>query len=430
MKRKIRQIILLSILIVCVLGLAGCGKKVADEEKIKQDLDVVLNNGYLSEGEKIDSIVVEKRQTEKKQKIDVVWCKIITSDETVSYEKEAVVTYGLYDKDGWIFDDVSVNDEDEWILTPLQGVSEDDVAEVLQGQTVMIDGESWYIENNIDKINIITQDTSLEQKQDKITADVSILSDVLIAHGEVQMTFKFDKKWDVESYEITTPFESGYQPDKQLIISEQDLISIITENPVLFMENTEEQQKINVSEAEIKNFIIDDNLVSDMGLANTYNCSFDLNKKGASFEVEVTIPYRYYMESGWEREEISYSTVSVKTVDFSVLEGTWEGQMSEFDVSNNTMQMAEWEIAEIADDGNVTMTINLPKENRSCILVGYVDSNNLGISLEFSEWIKKPARTAYIYEPKIQGILDVDNGTIKCIDQAYTNTFEMTKRDD
>ena len=82
--RKSRCIVLLFIAVILLLS--GCSS-VANEKKIQSDLETDTQFDFLNEGEKIEKLEIEKRQTDKKQKIDTIWCMITTADTEVSYRK-------------------------------------------------------------------------------------------------------------------------------------------------------------------------------------------------------------------------------------------------------------------------------------------------------------------------------------------------------
>ena len=49
MRKATKYTLLMSMLIICALTLSGCGKKVADEEQIKQELESNTEIIFLSE---------------------------------------------------------------------------------------------------------------------------------------------------------------------------------------------------------------------------------------------------------------------------------------------------------------------------------------------------------------------------------------------
>lgn len=123
----------LPLILIVMMLLGGCGKAVRDEKQIQADLESDLQANYFAENEKIIEVKIEKRQTEKKEKHDTVWCSVQTEDERCAYEKSLVLTYSLYDEGGWLLDDVSVNSRSEWVITPIIGISNDEIAASLCG---------------------------------------------------------------------------------------------------------------------------------------------------------------------------------------------------------------------------------------------------------------------------------------------------------
>lgn len=87
MKKSIKIPILVGGLIISMFSLSACGQKVADEEQIKEDLGENAEIQFLREDEQIEEVVIEKRQTEKEQKTDTVWCTVTTSNTEVSCQK-------------------------------------------------------------------------------------------------------------------------------------------------------------------------------------------------------------------------------------------------------------------------------------------------------------------------------------------------------
>ena len=107
-----------------LIGSAGCSS-VPKEKEIQEDLENYSENyseeKFLSDGEVIDEIKIEDRDTNKKEKYDNVLCTVITEKNNISYEKEVNLTYQKYEKD-WELKDLSVNDSDAWIIKPLKGI--------------------------------------------------------------------------------------------------------------------------------------------------------------------------------------------------------------------------------------------------------------------------------------------------------------------
>ena len=78
---------------VLVCAITACGAKTADESRIKQELESNQQFHVLQDGETIDEVVIEKRQTDKEQKTDKVWCSVSTNDTEAAYQKNVVLTH-------------------------------------------------------------------------------------------------------------------------------------------------------------------------------------------------------------------------------------------------------------------------------------------------------------------------------------------------
>lgn len=421
--KKIKRIMLfVCMLIVCAMGLCACAG-VPKEKEVITDIEEVLKES-LGDAEKIDNIEILQRNTEKDAKTDTIYCKVDSSSSDAAYQKYYVVLYHLYD-DGWGFESINFDKMDQWSSEPLTGANDEMIYTAIIGETFAIDGENWYIEErNVGEIKIVDRNTQLDQKKDTVTASVELLSDVLMAHGEIQVDFLYKEGWIINNFQITESFTSSYQAGKELEVSDNELVMAMVNVPLYFNENSYgKEQVLSVMQNEVSNFVISDSLVSNKGTCKTYNCSFVLNKEVAAFSVDVAILYQYSM-NGWSVTEVNYPVVTISDTYFNKIGGTWKGQMSEFDTSSYHMQSV---IIEITDDGYVTASVDVSAENRSCILKGYIDTNDLSISLKFEEWIKEPSRLALIYKPSLYGIIMAEDTSIKCIDTTETNKFEISR---
>ena len=159
MKKK--KWLFLLMMVIATVCLSGCSS-IPKEEKIKEDIVNTSSSteNLLSDGEKIVSVEIKDRQTDKKQKYDHVICTVKTEKDNVSYEKEVSMTYYKYDN-GWSMQEINVNDSDNWIVKPLKGVSKEQIIESLESEGVDVDGEWWNIESGeISQIAIKSQETN------------------------------------------------------------------------------------------------------------------------------------------------------------------------------------------------------------------------------------------------------------------------------
>lgn len=135
MKKK--KILLFAGISLAFVLMAGCSSA-PKEDEIKDDLAKCADKQLLSEGEVLDSIEITDRNTDKKQKTDSILCEVTTHKGDVSYEKGVEITYYKYDKN-WELGNISVSDEDSWLMKPLKGVDAEVIADALVSERIMID---------------------------------------------------------------------------------------------------------------------------------------------------------------------------------------------------------------------------------------------------------------------------------------------------
>lgn len=400
MRKEIKLTLLMSMLMVCMFGLSACVKKTADEEQIKQELESENDFHFLKEGEHIEEIVIEKRQTEKKEKTDTVWCIVVTSDSEISCQKNIVLSYGLYDKAGWMLDDIEVESKEKWIMTPLKGVEESALLTLLSGRVLVIDGEEWQItQENLSNVRIEKQQTDLEQQTDKVTISFVLDDKLERAEGQIEVLFTFSQKWKYDSIISKDEFSVSLKQEYALNVSEDDLIAKVTE---IEFPVGETKQTISVGGQEISDFKIDAQESESKGSRQIYRCSYKVNKSKTVLEAETLIVYTYQEGEGWNGSV--YSTVSqIVSTDIA---GTWIGTY----LSGFWEEKGQLYISEMKDDGTVTAVYEFTSGNQSVVdgsyeLSGTWDQENLKLWLEAGEWIVKPV--------KIRLSNDKDNITAK-----------------
>ena len=182
-----RKRVVLGAMALMLISSAGCSS-VPKEKEIKEDLENYSEKNFLSDGEVIDEVKIEDRDTNKKEKYDNVLCTVVTEKNNISYEKEVNLTYQKYEKD-WELKDLSVNDSDAWVVKPLKGIAEKDIPSTLVAEKVDVEGETWNIEDGeVKKISIKKQETDLKEKTDKITMEIVLDSGVEQATGSTRWT--------------------------------------------------------------------------------------------------------------------------------------------------------------------------------------------------------------------------------------------------
>lgn len=419
MMKKVKYVFGFILICTIALGTTACGKKVADEERIKQELESNQEIQFLGNREQIDKIVIQKRQTDKDQKTDTVWCTVSTNDTEVSYQKNVVLTYGLYDE-GWMLDDVDIDSKDQWTYTPLKGISENDVLDSLQGHTVIVENEEWLItQDNLVKAEVTDQQTNLDSKQDRITVNLILDEEVERAEGELEISYSFDQGWVFNSVLSNNEFVTAMKEEYALNVTEDDLTAKMTETEIPFTGTADNgvgrvgTQTVSATIQEISNFNIDEHKSESKGCSQIYQCSFNLNKLHAVLRVEAVITYVHQNEGGWTA---SVSEVTSKVISADI-QGDWIGTYTDVPWSGRS----ELHISEVQDDGTVTATYRFVPETitkyssvGSYELSGHWDYESLELFLEAGEWIEAPTKETYSNsKDNITAELDIEEGQLK-----------------
>lgn len=137
----------------------------------------------------IESVEIEKRQTNKEAKTDVVYADVELTNKFVSQKLSTQLNYNFYDEGGWILDELLVEDA---TMTALSGVHQDNVlydipkAWLLPDSAVEISDNTFDRDNQTDvfQVNYIPQEGGL-----------------LSASGTATLTYIFDWNNDAGMYQ-------------------------------------------------------------------------------------------------------------------------------------------------------------------------------------------------------------------------------------
>ena len=320
MKKSILMIILI---MTVTLMLAGCSS-VPKEEEIQQDLESFSDKAFLEDGEKIDSLTLEKRDTDKKNKSDLVWCTIVTEKDDVSYEKEVTLSYYMYDKAGWTLEDYKVADQGKWNIIPLSGVKETDLRSNLVGKTITVDNQSWEIlDSEISQLTIKSQNTDLEKKTDQITMDIVLDGEIESVSGTLVADYTFDKAWNLSSLSEKYSLRPEVKEDKALDVSMERVVDDI-QYPEIKYGVSGAIQKITISKDQMEDFSVDKQISQYKGTEQSLQCSAKLVKGHAIFNVSINADYIF--ENGtWNCSQIEPEL----TFASANLQGEWKGTYRE-----------------------------------------------------------------------------------------------------
>lgn len=413
----------------CILLLTSCGKTVANEKKIEKDLSAY--SGFLEDEEKVESVKIDKRQTDKDEKIDTVWCDVVTEDQECSYQKGIILTYSLYNDKGWILDDVSVDSTKERVITPLTGIKEDNIPATLKNKNITINEESWAI---IPKdISIIKHDTNLKDQTDSVIAQITIEDAVQEATGQLMITYTFDDAWKIDSISGEDSFEISSIPGKEPDITEEKLIETLSgeeykygipENtPIYLISNL---QVITINKSEISNFRIESSEITGKGTLQKYNISCKLTKPNAEFATNATITYSYSNADGWK---LHVNNVKLTCTSVSI-QGDWKGTY----VNVTEEGQAVLTIQDISDDGTITGTYSYTPDVTksynahagSYYVSGKIDFTTLYMKLEAGDWINAPAKPKPFEKARITARLYIENSIVSGLGHN-NSSFELSQ---
>lgn len=317
MKKK-KNLLFAGISLAFVL-MAGCSSA-PKEDEIKDDLAKCADQQLLSDGEVLDSIEITDRNTDKKQKIDSILCEVTTHKGDVSYEKGVEITYYKYDKN-WELGNISVSDEDSWLMKPLKGVDAEVIADALVSERIMIDGQNWDIETGeIKNVTVDNRKSDLENNKEEVSLTLTLDSGVEEAKGTLTADFEFDKNWEMVSCNPNDDFKVTPNLNKTLNLTEDDLIGLLSEQIFDYDENGIGKQEISVTKDQVSDFKIDNQKTINKGKYQEYQCSCTFSKANAVFGIEFTVESQY--DSEWS-SVVTSKKLQVESVDWA---GKWTGR--------------------------------------------------------------------------------------------------------
>lgn len=418
-----KGIFIMAMVMAVTLMLAGCSS-VPKEEEIQQDLESFLDKAFLDEGEKIDSLTIEKRNTDKKNKRDLVWCTVTTEKDDVSYEKEVTLSYYLYDKAGWTLEDYKVSDQEKWKISPLSGVSEATVRSNLEGQTVKADNEDWRIlEREISQMTVQSQNTDLEKKTDQIIVDVVLDGDVESVSGTLVADYVFDKTWQLKNISTKDSLKVEIKADKALDANMDRVIGDI-QKPEIKYGVSGAIQKVTISKDQIEDFTVNSQNARSKGTEQSIQCSAKLIKGHVTFNVSINEEY-IFEDGTWNCSQIE-PELTFASAD---LQGEWRGTYRKGG-GDGTVNLNITEV----DGNNIKGIYSYTPygsgkwdEPGSYKVEGEFVQDGLIIAMKAGDWIDEPEKHLSGPLHDISAVLYVDDDILKGMGHE-SSLFELTKQ--
>ena len=400
-----KHLLIMSMALMTLLSCTGCSS-VPKEKTIKEDLENYSKSEVLEKGEKINEIVIDKRETDKEKNEDTVWCIVTTEDSKISSEKEMVLSYHKYDEKGWLLEGVEVEDSDAWEITPLKGIDEKDIPKTLDGKVIKVDGNDWEIlEKEVDEISIDKQETELKEKTDKVTMSITLEGKVQKAKGRLVVNYKFDKKWEEDKVLEAEEFILEPIPEKALNITEDELIGKLVEEKITYGDDSPMAQEIIIAKEEISDFKIEKQESKVKGTEESIYCSCTLNKKNVVLGLQMVFHYSYGEQ--WEFKNVE---ITPETKSFDIL-GTWSGE----NIQPGSEDKIVFDITKVEGnkiEATYSYTPTGYGEAGSYYVTGEIDTKTLNINLVAGDWIVKPEKDAF-QKQDIKAAINVDMGIIE-----------------
>ena len=418
-----------------LIGLTGCAPAKPNEKNLMADLPLSsAYSTYFGADEAIESLSIEKSKSEGDDQYRI-WCTVQSSDQSGDYTKHIVVIYTLYDTGGWIIDSV-YTDSSQWLTTTLKaGVSAAHIEQALIELNLTIGNDSWYVSEGDElSVSILTQDTDLAGKTDKITAEVTLRSGPVMASGQIDLKFNWmqgypTERWTLVGAPDTTGLTLGYAPRQQLQPDEAQIKAEVASTT--FNLGYSNPVSITISEEEMINFAASPLVVhtsdyaayqetrymdiqsmgdaqftktdefraltqhmqnwhnhTTKGLYQVANYTFLLPKGAVTFQISVTAYYGYNESGTWDYLGL---ITGVQEIDANLL-GRWKGTFQ----SGSAIYEMELQFDSVDDAGRYTgvFTISKPPSDeigsRAIFAQFNTHSSTVNVMNASSEWLIKP----------------------------------------
>lgn len=127
--RKHRAWLLCLLCLITLFALSGCGKSSPKKDAaIKEDLITYGFEAIPGEESTLIEFAVNRRQTDKETRTDLVWCDVVYECEEKGRALTLKLDYELFDDEGWLLQEVLVDYESESMYYPLAYPDENDEA--------------------------------------------------------------------------------------------------------------------------------------------------------------------------------------------------------------------------------------------------------------------------------------------------------------
>lgn len=405
--KKFSAVILSGLLCSTALLFASCGDKTVD----KSQMEEYIENKYYSDNpnEKIKSLVIDKRNTDKKEETDDIWCTVISNDGKCEYTRQFYLKARLYDASGWKLKEFEEYNKEKWETVPVSGVSIEEIKNAINYSYIQAGDYEWCITpDNLDDVTMKDQSTDLKMLKDDVTIDISMSTDIMKVKVPVKVKFVYEDQWRLETFEqaeaVEPEYKEGFKPD----ITDDIIIEALSQTP-LKVGGTLDQQTVTITEEYVKDLKITEQKHSFEGHHNTVNCEFVLEKNEVVMNIISELNFELnFEEKEWEFKYLNY-TPTITSFDLS---GKWEGTyIASQGETNLTLDITQNNANKL--DAVFEFFVD-PKNNEkpdgSFKMSGNLYTDSFTFYLGAGEWIVKPEGYSTI---DLYGVYMIDEGCLK-----------------
>jgi hypothetical protein len=183
MQLKTKTFIVIILSLIVALGMIGCETKLPEEQQIKKDLvgkKIYLDGNafyggttYVIKEDELKKVEILKRQTNKKEKQDIIFIGVEINDGYITYHGVLKLEYNRYDDKGWVLDNIDREGE-KLEIKANSALSEEEILKPLFETPILLanSGEWQVRENEVESVEILERDTSLDEMLDKVKLHV------------------------------------------------------------------------------------------------------------------------------------------------------------------------------------------------------------------------------------------------------------------
>lgn len=130
-KLATKSVIIATLIAYLICGLSACTSKTSGKTEKQISSDIQEQDNYFSTYNlKVDSFSVSKRQTNREDKNDFVWCEVTASNDLFSYSAKYKIEYVLYN-DGWLLEEYTQESSSVIPISPPTQTQDEALALVL-----------------------------------------------------------------------------------------------------------------------------------------------------------------------------------------------------------------------------------------------------------------------------------------------------------